>query len=862
MSGYQVSEDFLLDHAYRNVWCTPEQDKQAILQPAKITPENGIWTYFSYQWRKIQMPITGSNARFHIYQIGQVHPAIIGLLDKPGVWISAQDAMMQECAIIDIYTSKGVMIPRSLCWYIVTGDKNLLVAVRKPSERPKVVDVDLETDPIFVRIYENAYFQSVRAQIPNGCIKVNSIRADNVNAINAFQAEIAGLPTYGGVFFFVNGRRVDKIDLVSAQPGDYLEYVFDASVKREVVFKVRNLQEFESTLDGIHKYLLHYAGPNDMIDYQDDVDLYLGETWNTNRWHGVYLHKNDSRTMRMVTHRDYSVPVIRINGAQAANLFLAQADLELRLTVRHSGYQRPLVQENSRLFELYKLPDDRVLESMVGMDANVSVWKAAALEASAYTAIMRQPQGGVTRQMVQQAYGYNAMSKLLGDTPTKVTVFSGQKVIVIPPALRGCCTVYEYDANGRLLFYAPNTVDDTYTCQSADAAFAEIIFGLGGTSLDVTDNAATGPIDYLINYRFYTAPDNAGVKNGDWQDRTGDPVYLVQNNTYQWVVSAAPIHRVLSNKRHLAYSFQMAPIAGVFEFDITFYKDGTYQKLDMPLGELDIFFNGYSLIEGLDFVVKGSRVVVTTKKYFDPALAQQLFTVRYKGFCNKDMTRTAAPDVGFVFQGVLSANSRFDIRDDKVLRIVCGGEVRLREDLKFAEDGVSVNITDALNGAPYAIRDIVVPMNNYLVGNPSVADMTYDFRDASIAIDGEISDYMSRFLPQQQVGAPNAITNRYTVYSPFLSRIIDDLQTGVLWDDKFYEQFGDDWLRTRLAAYNKYLTFDPIQFGVDDRYVVVHPHPYPTYVTLDMYRWRVLQRAAAIYAPNVDLSSTVQVQKF
>lgn len=864
MSGYQVSEDFLLDHAYRNVWCTPEQDKQAIIQPAKITPENGVWTYLSYQWRKIQMPVVGAGHRFHVYQIGQVHPAILGLIAKSGKWVSAKEVMEQECCIMDVYTSKGVMIPRSLCYYIVTGDKNLLVAVQKPSERPKVMDVDLENEPVFVRLYSNAYFNSIRDTFSEPCIKVNSIKADDIQAINDFQADVDLLPSWGGRFFYVNGRRVDKVDLVSAKAGDYIEYVYDASVKREVVFKVSALQEFESTLDGIHKFLLHYAGTSDMIDYQDDIDLYLGETWNTNRWRGVYVHKNDSRTMRNVTHRDYSVPQLRIDGTQAANPFLAQSDLELRMTVRHSGYQRPLVFDNNRIFELYKLPAERVIEAMVGIDSTVSVWEAGALENSMYCAIMRAKQGEITRAMVQAGYGYNAMSKILGDTPTRVTLFSGQKVIEIPEALRGCCTIYEYDAAGRLLYYTTNTLDNTYTCQAADTAFAEVIFGLGGTTLDMVDVTTTGLIDPLVNYRFYVAPSVGGVKTGDWADRTGDPVYLVANGRYTWVTSAAPYNRVLSNKKHLAYSFEMAPIAGVFEFDITYFVGATGKKLDMPLGELDIFFNGYSLIEGLDFVVQGARVVVVTKKYFDKTLAKQLFTVRYTGFCNKDMTRTAAPDVGFVVHGNLSANHKFDIRDDKVLRIVCGGGVRLREDLNFAEDGVEVSITNAQNGAPYAIRDIVVPMNNYLVGSTDVTDKTYAFRDASIAIDDEVSDYLTRFLPEVDPEDPSAITARYTLYSPFLSRIIDDLSTGVLWDDMFLEHFGDDWLRGRLKAYEKYLAFDPLGsgFGVDSNYVVVHPHPYADYLTLDMYKYRVLQRAMKIYAPGVDLASSVQVLQF
>ena len=864
MSGL-TPKDYLLHHAYQNVWCTPEQDKQAIIQPARVTPENGVWTSFNYQWRKIQLPITGPDSRFHIYQIGQVHPMILGLLNKPNTWISAKTAMEQECVLIDVYTSKGIMIPRSLCWYIVTGDKNLLIAIRKPSDRPtKLMDFSLETDDVFIRLYSNAYFNSIRDIFPESCIKVNSVRCQSIEDINQFQLDVSNLPSYGGTFFYVNGRRVDKIDLVSAKPGDFIEYVFDASIKREVLFKVRDMEEFESEIDGVHKYLLHYPGSSNQIDYQDDIDLYLGVPQAGNRWAGVYVHKNDSRTMRMVTHRDYSVPTIRLDGVQVANPFLAGADMELRMTIRHSGYGRLLVQENNRIFELYKLPEEKILKAMVGNDSNVSVWEAASLEASGYTQVMRQPQGGITREMVQRAYGYNATSKLLGDTPKLVEVSNGQKQVVIPEGLRGCCTVYEYDSVGRLLYFAPHTVDNTYTCQAADTAFAEVIYGIGGNTLDIVDNSTSGTLNPAHNYRFYSAPSTGGIKTGDWEDRTGDPYYLISNGRYEWVTSVAPYNRVLSNRRHLAYMFQMAPIAGVFEFDLTILMGGVYKKLDIPLGELDIFYNGYSLIEGLDFMVKSSRVVVVTKKYFDETLEKQNFTVRFTGFCNKDMGRTPASDVGFVFHGNLSVNNRFDIRDDKVMRIVCGGTVRRMTDLDFAEDGISVNIASSENGMPYAIRDIVVPMNNYLIDNGS-EDKTYEYRAASMAIDKEISDYMTTMLPEQKPDFPNVINgSRYVLYSPFLSRIMDDLKSGVLWDDKFYEHFGDDWIRTRVAAYERLLDFDPIgeKMKIDTRYVTVHVHPYSYYVDLDLYQTRVLGRVAKLYAPQVDINIGINLLQF
>lgn len=860
MANPQVSKDFLLGYVYKNIWCTPEQDRQANLQLPRVTPEGGAWINFSYQWRNYQLPLTENLERFHVYQIGQTFPELLGLLPTSrSKWISAKDAMEANNLILDVYNSKGIMIPRGLCWYMLSGDKNILLAVMKQDEfRGKLIDIDLEHEPLFMRVYSNAYFRRSDVQLPDKGIQYRYAKPKSMAELNAFQASVQEFPAYGAIYQYVNGRRVDTIDLVNTAVGDYVEAVFDASVKREVYFSVKDLQEFESTLDGIHKFLLHYNGTSDIIDFHDDIDIYVGRRYGNNKWEGVYLHRNDTRTVRMVTHRDYSIPVVRVNGAKAANAFLADKDVEIRLTIRNSGWVRPLVFEDNRIKELYKLPQDRISKAMVGLDATVPVWNATNLENSAYTAVMRQKHGAITREMSQAALGYNAVAKLLGDTPNKIKLVSNQKLIVIPPGLVGCCTVYEYSADGLLLYYTSSTVDNTYTCQASGTAFVELIYGIGGTKLDIVDNVPTGVLTDLHNYRFYTKE----LVNSPWVDRSGSNYYMVNGSNYSWVPGTYQFSRLVSNYRHLAYTFAMAPLNGVFEFYIAAEVGGVFKRLDIPLGELDIFFNGYSLLEGLDYIVKDSRVVIITKKYFNASLAQQSITIRYTGFCNPDMTRTPPPDSGYVFHGVLSANNKYNIRDDKVLRIVADGKVRLREDIKFAEDGITAMFGDVPNGAPYGIRDIVVPMNNYLVGGVTKEDKTYVMRAKSMVIDKQISDYMTVQLPQNKPDTPNIIPKRYTLYSPFISRIMADLLSGALQDDMFFQQFGDTWLKQRLASYTYLLDYDLSAIGgaLDVRYLVVHAHPYPDYVTVNPYQMRVIQRAAALFTRNVEISSTINVQ--
>jgi hypothetical protein len=136
----------------------------------------------------------------------------------------------------------------------------------------------------------------------------------------------------------------------------------------------------------------------------------------------------------MVTHRDYSIAVdpvwSLINGLlelrQIVNI--NNQGLKIKAFIREGGMKRKLVQDNNRIFEMYKLDDPRPFRAMSGLDSTVSEWQAANLEASAYAELMRVPYKSVTMELVEEAYGYNAMSVLLGNTPQKMSLESGSPV--------------------------------------------------------------------------------------------------------------------------------------------------------------------------------------------------------------------------------------------------------------------------------------------------------------------------------------------------------------------------------------------------------------------------------------------------
>lgn len=860
---------FLLDHAIKNVWCTPEQDNQLIFCAHRVTKTTGELNRFKLMNRRVNLPTQGK--RFHVFQVGQVQPKMTGLLSlnpQWGIekWIQFSEAVNTLKLFTNIYTSPGIELPRFKTYYMFTVDRDLIFAVEEDKNYP----IQFSEDKIYVRLYTNAYFQSSRADASLEYLHCEGIVVKNTNDILFFQLAYAAYAAKDGyTFAYKNGLLVDGIDLVNIAVNDTVEFIYDSSVKRVVTFTVADLKTFNSTLDSKYKYLLHHTDAlNDTIDFHDDIDIHILHQQAPGRYRGYYYHRNLEDSHRMVTHRDYSIAVDYVNYIAG---YLNQAvsatpidylQLKVQVKIRDSGYQRPLIFDNSRIFELYKLPNPKITQAMVGIDAVVDEWKAASLEASFYTALMREKRfSNINIEMIQKGYGYNSISKLVGDTPTKTVLKSSRQSANLPYNLYENCTVYEYDADGTMLGYHSHSLGNDYECVDNNARMIEVISGDGSNKPDVTFGTDNIPLPIYDNYRVYSCHYVNGVPDEVWTDVTGSNLYTVVNNTLVWGVSDYSQYlMVRTDTKFLAYDIPLLPVAGTlyFTFSELENRTGIYENymLPVPLGELDIFLNGRSLIRGLDYIVHFPKVYIINKKHLvQPANSTiQNIHVRFTGFCKSDLSLDAIEDYGFVEHGFLSNNNRFDIRDDKVLRITMNGGLKHRDDLLFSELHDGISVVNPINGNPYQIKDIVVPLKQLVNEN------TYSLRDKSIVIDKKISDYMTIKLPQPLRSTVSSITERYPIISPFICHLVNDMASGQIDSIDMISPLTDNRILEICNPYEFLLKFDPISLenNLNDHYVIIIPHNLDMTINLTIYQYRFLLRVMKLYCRGlVDLSSFV-----
>lgn len=850
-----MAENYLVDQAIRKVWCTPDQDKQVIFKPARISKVDGVRTWVRVMWRNIDLP---TNELFHVFQIGQIYFSTLNLLPESEEWVLFSDACNDMKLLAEIYTTNGVRMPLHRCYYRKTEDRDLIIAV----PYIQMVPAKFGAEDLYVHLYSNAYFNSVRSDSSIQAVHVEGATPTTLDELLTVQRTVTKYRQLSGtVMTFVNGYLTSGIDPFTAKVGDTVEFIYDSSVDHVVDVPISSLQTFVSSKDSERKYLLHppiVVGEEKVIRYYDDNTHFIYQADPAGRFKGVYYHLNRPEAVRMVTHRDYSLIV---NNVLTLGKFLDASsntlDMTVRIYIRKSGYDRALVYEASKIHELYKLSDDLIVRSLVGLDSDVSVWQAPNLESAGYPAVM----GSATREMgvplVESMFGYDSIAQMLGYTPQTVYTKSNQQVVDVPYGLQQKSVGFEYDSNGALIGAYQHSLNDVYVCSNHTAFLVELINGqLSKGFHEIYDDTFT--IDSTLTYRYYLK----NISTGKWTDVTGGQQYSIVNGQMVWTVDKSKFTpMVRSDMNVVFYSFDRQPYNGPIEFNLQQSKlvNGVATMVDMevPPGELNIWLNGRELACNLDYFIEFPKVVVINKEYLiDPLGTMQHFDVRAKGFCDSSLTLEANDDTGFVQYGLLSRNNKFDLRDDQVQHVIVNGYLYAKNELRYFENNSSVSVGNALEGKPYFISDIVVPTRGLTSSD------TYALKTISDATNASVSAFLTKKLPEYVPENPSPITERYFVFSPFCCRLLYDLKREEIARATIRQRYTDDLLAEICAPYLYLLDFDPVSDAnaQDSNFVYVQPHNLTTVIDLDIYQYTILANAVRVYLKDrITLSDFVTV---
>jgi hypothetical protein len=656
---------------------------------------------------------------------------------------------------------------------------------------------------------------------------------------------------------------------------------------------------------------LHYNGNSNIIDYQDDIDLFLIKS-STGK--GIYIHKNNEDTLRNITHKDYSIVTSYVHSYfdhfKDENGFVDTSDLILRFHVRNSGYNRSLIYERNKINELYKLNDTQIKETLLGINSNIDIWRAPVLEESLYVNLFRADYNQFSLDTVSEMLGYNAVAKVVGNAIHFTQTVNNVKVVKVPYLLQINSTVFEYDTNGLLLEYSYHNTGEQYTCKNTNTSFVEIIYGEASDTLDEAYENNSIVVTKNNNYRFYTCDIVNGVPTYIWQDVTDPDVFFGANNVLEgwtgldiwgtnsiteknnrWTNSDTMSQLTIdysdvwseiysdyslesntvtwnnpnkytlirSDKKFICYQTNVEFVEGLLEVPIIYKqkRNNVFEELEItvPLGDLDVFLNGKYLIPNLDYYYDNPKIVIVNKKYLND-INQQNILIRFTGFCNKDMTTNTSGEFGFIRNGKLSDNHRFNIKDGKNQRISISGSIRPPTTVSYFEDINSGTIITSDNGKPYFLRDIVVPTTQVAKRE------TYSFKNESDIIDKIISDYLTTKIDQSTSAQLNVISDKHYLFSPFLSSVLINLIHDEIDISSLSQRYNEEDIRKLCLNYEHMLKYDPINVlnNTNKDYVIVHPHPFSNSVDLEFNKYVFFTKVCEVYSNGfVDLSTMIRL---
>ena len=850
-------------YAIDQVWCSPVQDNSVIIRPALISPRSGVGNVVTVMGRRLALPTQLD--RYDVYQVGALYPSMLGLNEySPSItqetWISFEQAIRETDLIVQIYNQYGLEIPKSAGYYCLTRERNLVFCVRRI---PSLGLVYPEFN-IYFRFYTNAFYASERAVVGVDGTYAKALKPATVADISTFGAEVTNYKAKPGfTLCFVNGLLRHDISVATVLVGDTAEMLYDSSIKKVVKFNLEGLQSFTSTLDDEYKYLMAYKdAENDVIDFQDDVDFWVihKEASNPLGYHGLYLGRNTPQAIRMVTQREYSIKVYDVQQIKEKLRELLQlpaildSNVQILMVVRKAGFDRSLVKDSSRLFELFKLSFQERMSSMIGQNASMSEWNAAALENNSYMRLMRENYENISMTLVQDALGYNGISKLVADSPKKAIVDSSTPSCILAPGVQVNSTVFEYGANGELLDVVNHLTGERHYSTHTTSSVFEVLTGLNGEDPSVYFSDSTFTLDENSEFRLYRTQIIAGVWQDNWYDVTESEEYTISGNTLSIVsVNASIVYMLRTSKKFLCREFDLFPVGGNFFFSLTERVNRGNGLFDhfvaVPPRHVRVFLNKKPLIENIDYIVRFPNVYIISKKHLvDPYTnTVQKIVVACHGFCDDDCVYRPNFDIGFIEHGFLSNDNEFDLRDDKVLSTIVDGKFIHPEDLLFSEEHTGVSVANALNGSPYQIIDVDVP----IWGLEGIS--APEFRKRAKVIDKKVKDFMTQIKPQPNRGNLMVIPQRYELFSPFFQRVIFELVNDNISEQDIDNAFNDKKLIELCVPYEHTLKFDPLTPGnrLDSRYVTIHPHCWPVLVTMSLVKYRFLTNVVRLYGKQL-----------
>ena len=861
--------DALYDVAVRDVWANPHQDRHATMQAVRLSRPGGNIGKVTLPFGSFSLPVSGK--AYNVFQISHFNISKFGLTKKLAGWTPLSEIVNEEDNFI-VAMSGGQLTGMDTTFLAVHSRTNAVLLAVERLANPQSSKLD---NPMFIRFYSNAIMSTNTNPYPvTPYTRHHVYGMDTASSLAVLRDEISDYENIHGIppLIYINGYIYpDGIPALGVEIADSIDVVFDTMMITRHSQKLSTLDTFTSTLDSTSKVIYSkIAGEDDFTVsnptgtgadvngrnhvYVDDLEFFIIGTLSNGTRTGCYFPRLWKKDIRQLTPADWSINAVRLDDTVdelVANhpSGLALTDINVMIYERDTRLQDITLGDGNRISDLVNLPQSVRKQALSGINSNMPIWTADALESCALNTWMGAEYHEVNPSLLPGTFSragarvslerplWNEVEqswmtpRIADGRPSKMVYFNAG---LRPYPMVGALDVADTEPNQHM--------NDNGT-----ALYLPRVYGGGASSTELLAGSSS-PFPVRSRFGIKIHSNDNGllrlcVPGVDYSISHYNDVYdeIIWDNT-----------DTLARDRYIHYAdYSYTWVDNFSEVQlksgIDVYHGAHVDTDNIGLGNLYVWRNGKYLIEGLDYTLKDSLVYIVNIRpegvtdENDPSENQ--IEVIYAGLPNDSLKHEPKGQWGWVKNGLISHDDRYSLYANRNQWFFVDGRNYRLEELSGAEDlldigriNPSIPIAD---GAPYAI----VPMPEVL--NPTtITDLVASSADEAV-IDAVLESYIDGLYPEPEVTAPVVITSRYDVVSLTMEVIIEDIRSGVLPIDSV--SYSDSAMAIKCSPYSELLEMDACNLGGQGDFLEIHPRRVQTPLVVTLAQYNFLDRVNTLF---------------
>lgn len=413
----------LLDHARRYLWANPGVDSQAIFKLNRLSRHGGTHRRIDVAGREVPFPTPHA---YLVYSLSALPERWFGVtrVIPPMRWQPATELMNSANVLFQFYNTRGAMVPMANIYFYKQVNNNILIAIKLDRRLP---DID---DGLYFRTYTNAI---TIERISPYATKVGQVLAlqikndDDITRVAQQRQLWEGKSNVEQTMLFVNGVLRRHFANTELKPGDYVDLVWDDTIKAVREVDIDPTRTYESIKDQCVKYIISRGKDNGRLDYFDDVDFFL---YDSQVDEGYYYHRNTGQSVRQLTHGDYGLPAWAIHSyLNFDENNIKRPNTKMVLYTRNTIGDPQISNVHNRLTTLYRLPEEDIRLELASPVGQLPEWQAKHLEEAAFNQVVNAPTRDLDPDHVRDGYGYHGIVDAIG----KMLFRPKESLLTLPP---------------------------------------------------------------------------------------------------------------------------------------------------------------------------------------------------------------------------------------------------------------------------------------------------------------------------------------------------------------------------------------------------------------------------------------------